>query len=162
MSNASFGSRLLRALGNLFLAMLNATLLLIAVCLLLGVILMGRVNDLSDTLASSLIKVEPLRTEVSATKDEIIGLRSDLNSLRNSGDEVSQAVSARIDARINRIESRIESLTGPLENIAGAPQQLVATAAQTMADEAAALVTRFSGCIPAPRAQQAELPPASQ
>lgn len=44
-----FGTRFRRALGNLFLALLNATLLLILAIVVIGYLLAGRLQDVSET-----------------------------------------------------------------------------------------------------------------
>ena len=86
----------MKTVKDLILALINATLILIALCLFLGLMVMNRANDITATFASNLIKLEPLKDEVSAAREDIAGLRTYIAALKATPGTVSAAVSATV------------------------------------------------------------------
>lgn len=152
MTTSSFSSRLLRTFGQLLLALLNATLLLVALCLFLGLSLTNRIDDLTATFAQNLIEVEPLRDELAQTREQIAGLRSDLAAVIEQQDTLSAAASARLQGQMTELNARLDAMAAPFENLSGAPERLIDQAVQSIADEAAMTYARIRGCTPADRA----------
>ena len=80
-----------KTLKDLFLALLNATLILVALCLFLFLMAANKANSLTETFAEHLQIVGPLQESVQTTGTEIAALRSDLAELKNQSGEVSSA-----------------------------------------------------------------------
>ena len=72
--------KLLHTIWMLFLACLNATLVLIALCLWLAWSLAGRVDEATANLAQSAEQIAPLRLSIENATGELARLRGDLAS----------------------------------------------------------------------------------
>jgi hypothetical protein len=149
--------RLPRVLADLGLALLNATLILVALCLFLAWQTARQMNDLAGTFAQNLIEVEPLRDELRQTRAEIGGLRDDLAGLGSAGGALSDSAEAGIAA----LQTRVDGMVGRLDALAGAPERLTAMAVTQITDGMARTITRFSGCVPGPLVEGTSLPPQS-
>lgn len=79
-------SRFWRVLRNLLLAMINATLILVALCLWLVWQLTSEVNSITDDV-TTLRPLQPLRDDVTALTGEIRGLRAEIAA---AGDELDE------------------------------------------------------------------------
>ncbi len=152
MTTSSFSSRFFRTLGQLALALLNATLVLVALCLFLGLNLTNRIDNLTATFAQNLIEVEPLREELAQTREQIAGLRSDLADMIAQTDTLSAAASARLQGQMTELNARLDAMSAPFEKLSGAPERIIDQAVQSLADEAAMTYARIRGCTPADRA----------
>lgn len=144
MSDRSLG----RTLWNLFLALLNATLILLAVCLWLAWGVTSNLRGLAAEFAQNLIDIAPLRDEVRDLREDVAGLRTDLATITNVEGTVTQVtlsrvleVTERIDERMNEIDTRIEAaLRDPEELIGRAVDLTFAAAAENAA--------KFRQCTP--------------
>lgn len=151
MANLSY--RLLPALRDLALAMLNATLILIVLCLFLGLRLTDRLEDVRTELTSRLAVFAPLRADLQQMTGEIAGLRSDLSDLRQTGELAGTPAAQALNARIGALETRLEEISTGLGEIRTTVQAadidaeaLVAHAAGTAAVEFAAGLGALAGC----------------
>lgn len=148
-------NRLWRTLGNLALAMLNATLILVALCLFLALRLAGTVEDVATSFAQNLVSFEPLREDVRAMTTEIAGLRADLAEVRTAtgaaGTEAAALVQARLEAMDDRVAALQARLGAPLAQLEGAELDAAALmdhAIETAAREFATAVASLAGCVP--------------
>ncbi len=135
-----------RLLKNLVLALLNATLLLAAVCLFLLWQLSKTVDRIAVDFASNLEIVTPLREEIQATRDEVIGLRADLASLQSGSGELTAETRARIGARSAKIEAQLDDMRTSLQDLAGTPERLIDQAITTAAETFGAKAAELRGC----------------
>lgn len=159
MSNTS--SRILRALRDLAIAMINATLILVLLCLILGLRLTSRVDDVTTHFAESLVSVEPLREDVRSMTGEIAGLRSDLGAIRENSGELTSETARALTARLDQFESRLDGVRDRLQSVEFDPQVMVDHAIETAANETAAAFGSLVGCeLPAADALDQRVPPA--
>jgi hypothetical protein len=135
-----------KTLKDLALALLNATLILIALCLFLAWQVASTARDVTGRLSEELADLAPLRGTVQDTKDELTGLRQDLAGLRD-GD--GPAVSQQVQARLAVLEERLDMTAERLNALSGAPERLIDHAVETAADAAAQRVMAIRGCVPA-------------
>ncbi len=140
---------MLRVLKDLFFALLNATLILIALCLFLAWQLSNRVHDLTAAFASNLQIVEPLQQEMQDTRTELAGLRADLATLRDQSGEVSSAALQRVETRVDALESRVDGVLTQAESVVSDPSDLIDHAIQSGANELVESLGRMRGCVPA-------------
>ncbi|NDR59026.1 hypothetical protein [Aliiruegeria sabulilitoris] len=166
MSDTS--SRLLRALRDLAIALINATLILVLLCLILGWKLLDRVDNVAANFARNIVSVEPLRGDVQSMTTEIAALRSDLAAIReNSGQatsEAAQAVATRlesVEARIETVDDRMTAFRERVQSIELDPEVLAARAVETAANQFVISAGQLAGCEMPAAAALKPLVPAS-
>ena len=76
-----------KTLKDLLLALLNATLILVALCLFLGWKLARSVENIQDNFRESLHIVQPLREQAQGVREDLASLRADLSGIRILGDD---------------------------------------------------------------------------
>lgn len=138
-----------KTLKDLFLALLNATLILVALCLFLLLMVANKANSLTETFAKHLQIVAPLQESVQTTGAEIAALRTDLAELKNQSGEVSSATMARIQDRVETMEAKLDDMKGSLAELRTVPERLLDQAIKKAGDQAVISVTRIRGCVPA-------------
>lgn len=146
--------RFVETIRNLFLALLNATLLLLALCLFLALQLSHKTEDIAASFASNLVTLAPLRDEVGAMTAELSGLRGDLQTLREDGRTMTGETADRLDARLDRIGTRLDSAVARIDAVQTAPSQLLDQAIDRVAGQIKQSVGEFGSCLP--RAGSAE------
>ena len=146
--------RLRRTVGELALALLNATLILAALCLFLAWRAAATVEQVTETVttaaAGHLAAVAPLRDELGAARGELAALRADLDRL-SAGGAVSDALSARLaaaEARLDALSDRAGQVIDTLPRDAGA---LVDRAVTRGVDRAGRWAAGLRGCTLPPR-----------
>ncbi|MGI9368665.1 MAG: hypothetical protein ACR2O2_07475 [Ruegeria sp.] len=137
---------------DLFLALVNATLILLALCLFLGWKLATTVDGITSNFAQNLQLVTPLTEQAKGIRGELAALRSDLTSLRTEGASLDPANSSKISAALNRlseIEEKLGSVQTKMSELASSPQILVDHAIEKTADTVADRIIAVRGCVPA-------------
>lgn len=137
-----------KTLKDLALALLNATLILIALCLFLAWQTTAAVDAVTENFALTLQRVTPLRDEVKATREEVIGLRQDIANLKSSGSEFNSAAAQGILNRLTVIEAKVEAAQKNITSLADAPEQLIDYSIETAADQVARSISDIRGCTP--------------
>lgn len=137
-------------LKNLALALLNATLILVALCLFLAWKISQTVDGVAQNFASSLQIVTPLREDVGAMTSELAALRADLATIRDqTGEARSQAMGA-VQDRMSAIDARLSDASARLAALQDAPRELLDQSVErTMAaaaDEFSRAVNDIRGC----------------
>ncbi|KUJ80777.1 hypothetical protein AVO45_07030 [Ruegeria marisrubri] len=141
-----------RTLKDLLLALLNATLLLMALCLFLAWKVASTVDGLAATFAQNLELVAPLRDEAAGLRSELQAMRSDLgDALQEKGEQLSEASQQRIQAILTRLEAaeqRLETAQAGISDLSEAPEKLIEHAIETSTDAIADSVMEIRGCTP--------------
>jgi hypothetical protein len=137
-----------KTLKNLALALLNATLILVALCLFLLWKVVDTADGLLATFAQNLEIVAPLRDEAQQIKAEVVGLRSDLAMLKQGADGVGSVALDRINVRLEAMDARLQNVGASMTDLADAPQELIDHAIVTSADAFATSLSRARGCVP--------------
>ncbi|NOD63006.1 MULTISPECIES: hypothetical protein [unclassified Ruegeria] len=140
-----------KTLKDLLLALLNATLILVALCLFLGWQLASKVESITAEFSQTLQAVAPIRDEVSGTRSELAALRADLAdlSLENPGANSAAAQELRSAlARLNSLEQKLQAAQERLSSLSDEPQVLIAQAIEKGADIVSQRVLDFKGCEP--------------
>ncbi|ROU03331.1 hypothetical protein [Histidinibacterium lentulum] len=121
MADRSLG----RTAKNLFLALLNATLILLALCLWLAWNVLSTAERVSEQMAVAAGTVTPLREGIEALTAEIAGARADVADLR-VGLEASETGSAdQVAERLAGIEAEMARLRGALQDLSIDPDPLI-------------------------------------
>jgi len=134
-----------KTLKDLVLALLNATLILVALCLVLALMVLGRMNDFGTALAGQMTQARPLVAELSATRDELAGLRQDVAALREDADG---SVRNELDDRLARLDARLNMVAGRMDGMALDPAQIRQQAVEATAQAVGLAISRIQGCAP--------------
>lgn len=124
-----------KLITDLLKALLNATLLLLLLCLFFGWQLMGRVNQVTDQVTEAVAEVAPLKTRVEALRGELVGLRSDL-----------QNGTLPAAPQLDGIEARLDYISEELTRLRALPATIVQQAAETAAAELSGQIIRLTTC----------------
>lgn len=140
-----------KTLKDLLLAVLNATLILVALCLFLGWKLASTIDDITTEFTETLQFVDPLHDQAKGIRGELAALRSDLAGLQLDGSSIDSATAQRINLALNRldqVEGRLQSTQARFADMAESPDLLIEQAINTSADVIADRVLTIRGCVP--------------
>ncbi|NVO55588.1 hypothetical protein HW561_07285 [Rhodobacteraceae bacterium B1Z28] len=140
-----------RTLKDLLLALLNATLILVALCLFLGWKLASTVDGITSRFSENLQIVTALREDAQGIRGELAALRSDLATIPVDGGVVDNITAQRITTtltRLNDVEDKLKSAQAKFADLADSPDVLIDQAIQTSADVIADRVIAIRGCVP--------------
>ncbi len=139
---------LAKTLKDLCLALLNATLILLALCLFLGWKLAQSVEAIQDRFAESRQIVLPLadqardiRSELRAIGQQLTAIRDAAGSGTKSELELNQSL-----ARLDKVQEKLDDAQSKLSDIADNPERLIDHAITTAADAATQRLLLLRGC----------------
>lgn len=112
---------LVRSVGNLVMALLNATLILAALCLWLAWGALSAAERVSGQIEEAAQTVLPLRTEIVSLTEEIAATRAELAELRSDG----AADRAGLEQRIAGVEAELARLTDAVTELGADPEVLI-------------------------------------
>lgn len=130
MGKSSIG----RTAANLALAVLNATLILAAICLWFAWGAFSAANDVADTLSEATARITPVRSDIQSLTSEIAELRSALSEIQTSAQNEPARLTAVTD-EISALRAEIASVGTKLETIAADPDNLIDRAVKATFDE---------------------------
>jgi len=110
-----------RRIGNLLLALLNATLILAALCLWFAWSALATAERVSEQLGSAAETVLPMRAEITTLTEEIAAARADLAARG----PVRDADTSALEARIAGVEAQLAELTAAVSALAADPEALI-------------------------------------
>lgn len=110
-----------RSAANLVLALLNATLILAALCLWLAWGALSTAERISGQIEEAAQTVLPLRSEIVTLTEEIAETRADLAALRS--DRATD--SAALGQRIAGVEAELARLTEAVTELGADPELLI-------------------------------------
>ncbi|MCG7521238.1 hypothetical protein [Ruegeria sp. Ofav3-42] len=140
-----------KTLKDLLLALLNATLILVALCLFLGWKLASTVGDITGTFAEKVQIVAPLKEEVQGVRGELTALRSDLSSLQLGETAANSVTAQKISeslAKLDGLEANLQATQTRISEITESPDQLINAAIENSADIIADRIIAIRGCEP--------------
>ncbi|MEX0307521.1 MAG: hypothetical protein AB3N12_09060 [Ruegeria sp.] len=141
-----------KTLKDLLLALLNATLILLALCLFLGWKLAQSVDQIRDGFAENLQQVVPLREQAQGIRGELTALRSDLATLNSQGTQLDTTARQQLNSalqRLSNLEDKLEDTQARLANLADNPEDLIDYAITTSAESITDRLLIIRGCEPA-------------
>lgn len=137
---------LLSTLRSLALAMLNATLILVALCLFLAWQVVDGFRDVTGQVSGALQGLSPLREDVRSLADESAALRAELASLRAERGETRAVVSTQTAARLAELEDDLARTGARIEKLVAHPETLLLETIGTGAETAAQALGTVFGC----------------
>lgn len=138
-------------LKDLLLALLNATLILVALCLFLGWKLASTVDGITTSFAEKAQVVSPLKEEIRGVRGELTALRSDLSSIQTNGSLTDSATAGRVFtalAKLDQLEQKMQDTQARISEITETPDVLINSAIEKTADEIADRIIAIRGCEP--------------
>lgn len=151
-----------KALWNLIVALVNATLILVALCLFLGLQLVKKVDSVTANLGQSFDVLAPLQADFAETRTDLGEIRTELAALRQNAGAATSAEFQAAAGRIDALETRIDGVLTQAETLVQDPGSLIDRAIRQGAEEAVGAITRIQGCTaPAETANLPGLPPAA-
>lgn len=124
-----------KTLKDLLLALINATLILIALCLFLALQVVNKADAITETFASNLIKLDPVRDELTQIRDDVAGIREQLADIRTNPGELSDAALAQLNARMDQVGARMDTVQATVQEVKQMPYDLTDYAIERMAEE---------------------------
>lgn len=121
MADRSLG----RSIWNLALALLNATLILAALCLWFAWGALTTAEQVSNQINTAAESVLPMRTEIARLTEEISATRADLATRANTTPNVDTSA---LQARIAGAEEQLAELTAAVSKLASDPEVLIDSA----------------------------------
>ncbi|MCA0904943.1 hypothetical protein LCM27_00885 [Ruegeria marisrubri] len=140
-----------KTLKDLALALINATLILVALCLFLGWKLASKVESVSAEFSEAVQVLAPIRDEAKGIRAELSALREDLATLRNENQITDSQAAQNLQAtlrRLNAVDQKLQTAQERFTELAETPEVLIAQAIQTGADIASERVLALKGCEP--------------
>lgn len=139
---------MLKTLKDLALALLNATLILVALCLFLAWKVVDKADQIATDFARNLVAVQPLRADIQGFTTELAALRGDLAQISTQSAEVKSASLQRIETRMQQMDSHMNKARQSIKDLSQAPARLVDQAIDTAVDRIAQGVMDVRGCVP--------------
>lgn len=139
MENAP--SRAGRIIRDLALACLNATLVLVLLCLLVWYLAANKMEAVAHSLARSAAVVTPLRQDVAT-------MTGTLADLRVAVTEPDTAITPQLQAQMGQLHGRLDALQGQLEGMSLTPALLLDHAIEKAALEVRRTVQAWRSCAP--------------
>lgn len=127
----------MKVLKDLLLACLNATLILVALCLFLLWQLSGTVERISGEFAKNLDVLSPVGARIESLTQEVAALRADL---------ANASTSEAIRARVSQLEAEAKRLNDTLTKISETPERLMEKSITTTAQSATASLLELREC----------------
>lgn len=118
-------SRIGRTVFNLLLALVNATLILVAICLYLELRVVQKMDSLTTTFSQNLVTIDPLRESVENLSGEVSDLRADLQNLRETPGKMTAAAEQQLSSRIDQLSAQLTSVKTKFDNVVQNPDVLV-------------------------------------
>lgn len=141
MADRSLG----RSIGNLLLALVNATFILAALCLWLTWGALSAAERVSEQIGEAARTVVPLRTEIATLSKEIAAARTDLATVGTAREKDLSA----LEARIAGAEAQLAKLTTAVNALGANPEELiesaVASALKGFGDSVAKMLSGLRG-----------------
>ena len=133
----------MKTVKDLLIAMINATLILVALCLFLLWQLSRTGERVVASFAQNLQIVEPLEMRVADLRNEVAGLRTDLSAISLDNVALGSQARQRLQNRAEAVQTELVEINQSLASLADTPDRLL----QTALDDAAARVGNRLGAI---------------
>ncbi|WP_122076003.1 hypothetical protein [Pseudophaeobacter sp. EL27] len=119
---------------DLFKALLNATLLLLALCLFLGWQFFTSARDVTDRLGEIGTRFAPIHNQLQSMTEELSALNQALT-------DTAAPDSAEMRFRLTRLEEQLSGLKEETHALSQLPAQVVGTAVEAAVQEISAEIT---------------------
>ncbi len=136
----------MKTLKDLLVAMINATLILVAICLFF----LWRLSDSAERVVASFAQnlqiVAPLENSVDRLRYEVATLRSDLASISLDGSALTAQATANLQSRADAVQRELEGINNSLVRLADTPETLMQTALDDVATRVSGRIGAVASC----------------
>jgi methyl-accepting chemotaxis protein len=139
---------MLRTLKDLALAMLNATLILIVLCLFLAWKIADKADQIAASFARNLITVEPLRQDIQGAIAEMATLSRALEQMSSQSVELTAAGLQQMQSQVEQINARMNTARQSITTLTETPTKLIDYAVDATADRLTLSINDLRGCAP--------------
>lgn len=122
---SSPASRVGRTFFNLLLALVNATLILVAICLYLELRVVQKMDNITATISQNLVTVEPLKDAVLTLSQDVTELRSELKLLRETPGKLSEAAGDKLSLKVEKLSSQLTLVRDKFGTVMQDPDVLI-------------------------------------
>lgn len=136
----------MKTLKNLLLAVVNATLILVALCLFLLWQVSSTTERVAGNFAANLTVLEPVTNSIQDLNTQVAALRGDLDALMAGSGDIAAQGALQVQARIDQLGAKIDGLQTTLNRIADTPDRLMSTAVSATLNKTADTLTDLRGC----------------
>ncbi|MEM8731851.1 MAG: hypothetical protein AAGF79_18220 [Pseudomonadota bacterium] len=113
-----------KVLKDLFLALFNATLILIALCLFLAWQISQTAAQVVDRAADAASQIQPVTVELDALRTEVAGLRSDLETMSDGASDQAAAAAAATQQKLDDLQARIDGIQEKVADLRALPDSV--------------------------------------
>jgi len=138
----------MKTLKDLLLALINATLILVALCLFLVLMITQSAERTAERFTDVLSNLAPVRDRVEAVETGIAGLRSDVQALSSASSPTAQAAALRLQSRMDSLETALTGVQAELARLNEVPDQVITTGIDHTADRISGAIQSFRSCTP--------------
>lgn len=123
-------------LKDLLLSIINATLILVAVCLFLGVKITSNVVEITETIEAKIATIAPVGKRIEGLKQDIETLRGSVQQLRAqpvatlSGEKLDEII-----ILLEQLDSRAANAEQALASLSEMPQEVAVAAVDAAFDQ---------------------------
>ena len=139
----------MKVIKDLLLAMLNATLILVALCLFLAWQVSNSAGQVAERFAGAIVQISPLKDEAVAIRSEVVGLREDLANLRTLPSNLTASAQTALEDRISALNARVEAIDTRIAELDQIPERAAIAAVDHAANRMNGFVSSYSSCEPA-------------
>lgn len=140
---------MVKVFKDLALALLNATLILLALCLFLAWKVTTTVDGLTATFSENLITMTPLRDEVAGLRGDLSDIRADLAAIKAQSGAVSTAALNGLQQKVQTLETNVKGMQTRVRQLVDTPEQLIDHSIETAANSFTRSISDLKGCVPA-------------
>ena len=149
---------MLKIIKDIAVAMINATLILILLCLFMAWRVASTANNMAASFASNIEVLKPVRSSIDDMTGELAALRGDLQTIRTQTGTLNSAVAQGIETRIDALQAQLAGVSGTLEPYLQDPAILIDKGFQSAADSAVSAFADMRGCVPPSQSASLTLP----
>ncbi|MEP2531001.1 hypothetical protein [Shimia sp.] len=140
----------MKTLKDLLIAMVNATLILVALCLFLLWQLAGKTENIAANFASNLKVVQPVGEEVRGLREDVAGLRADISKLGTGTDQSPTSTRQALDIRLAALNAKLDRIQTTMTKLAETPDRLMTQAIDRSTTQLAQTAYALRGCTAPP------------
>lgn len=146
MSDAS--KRILRTIGSLILAVLNATLILLALCLWLAWNVVGTARSIAADVGAQIDDLRPFQASIAQLKDEVAELRLAVQSFETQDGGLAAATLRSLQGQVVTMDEKLGQVSTRLGRIVDDPTVLIDHAIGTAAARTQEGIAALMECTP--------------
>ncbi|SFK66067.1 hypothetical protein [Shimia haliotis] len=136
----------MKTVKDLLLAMINATLILVALCLFLLWQVSKSGERIAESFASGLTVLAPVEQSVDGLRKEVSDLRTDLAELTNGQFILTDAAVSRLEMTSARLDRAMTGLEDRMAELSAKPEKLTDYAIDKTASRAATELQTLLQC----------------